>query len=140
MPLNALPIMTPALLGFLVSASAAGVTLNDEPVAADVEPGLLTGAPVPSSSIRGRVITQGGSAVPDAMIGVECIREPCTAIPDLGVLSNAEGFFLLPPLPDGLYRLSVLKNEAILGTKVVIVDSSNNATAPVVIKLQSEYQ
>jgi hypothetical protein len=98
-------------------------TGRDEPVSTNAAAGPHAPDPIQSTGIRGRIQTQDGLPVSDALIAVECVSEPCRPIPDLGVMSNADGFFFWP-LSAGRYRLTARKDSFVSDSQVIIVEPS----------------
>ncbi|MGR9108501.1 MAG: carboxypeptidase-like regulatory domain-containing protein [Gammaproteobacteria bacterium] len=110
----------------LVASDRPAVAANpDESVSTDAEttPPLQRQSSQ-STGIRGRILTKDGIPVSGALISVECVLEPCPSILDLGVISNAEGFFFWP-LNRGHYRLTVRKSNFVRrDPRVIVVECS----------------
>ncbi len=97
-----------ALLLALASCEADPDTDDDNEVVAHQVDNDSTDDTLPAGAmdhgLGGTVLYNDGSPVAGAFIQVECIGEPCAAIPDLGVLSNESGHFRWP-LPPGRFRV-----------------------------------
>ena len=60
--------------------------------------------------LHGTVRNNDGSPAPGANILIDCKQEPCPAIPDIGVLSDAAGQFHWQ-LPDGVFDVSARTDD-----------------------------
>ena len=73
-----------------------------------------------AQGVMGRVTDRTGAPVVDARMIAVSLDEPSRAVPEIAILSDAQGQFAWP-LPPGSYRVTALSGERELASEVVEV-------------------
>src|SRR5262245_33898884 len=120
--------MRPKVWVILLVAALAACTQppaaeSDRPVVADATTGSVSAARTGASGIRGRVQSDNDTPVAGAVIQAKCAAEPCKPIPEIGVISDAEGRFFWP-LQHGRYRVRAQKDHVASCAQTVTVAPS----------------
>jgi hypothetical protein len=121
-----------AALMLLTSAATRGSN-SSEAVSIQTETASSISEAPNSSGIRGKVLNNQGSPIEGAAIGLECSQPPCPPIPELGVLTNAQGEFFWP-IPAGEFSLTVHQNGKSSAPYKVIVESYKTVQVEMVLK------
>ena len=119
---RSIPMPGLVMLAFL-AALACGCVMEDRVSDPDQPVRSVTDAannPQIAQGITGRVSTATGQPIVDARITAQSLDHPARPIPDVAMLSDAQGVFTWP-LPPGKYRISAISDEGEIASRPAIV-------------------
>lgn len=96
-----------APLACLGAAQAGGTSPDSDGGIVSDDDGQVVGDDGGTSRLTGRVMTYEGWAIAGAAVTVQSLDDEPRAIPDIGVLSGADGSYVWE-LPAGTYRVTVV--------------------------------